>query len=140
MRARAGARLKVALLGRLSLAGIERRQRADRLRAQLQLGIAAGEIVRKTSSWSEPPGTVAPCRRIGTIEQGPSAFASGRLPRFQNQEIGVAELVAAVPERHLRPHGGAEMIDRRKFDPGRAERQRRVGMVMADRRASGRAW
>jgi len=35
-------------------------------------------MVRNTSSCSERPATVAPCRRISTIQCGPSARASDR--------------------------------------------------------------
>ena len=46
---------------------------------------------------------------------------------------GVAEIVAAIPERHMRAHGGAEMVDRLQLGAGNAIGKDRRSMVMTDR-------
>src|SRR6202012_2526211 len=47
-------------------------------------------------------------------------------------EIGIAEIVAAVPERYVLAHHRAHVEDRLERDAGDAKRQHRRGMMMAD--------
>ena len=56
------------------------------------------------------------------------------LLRLDHQHIGVAELVALVPERHGLPTGGAEVEHGHDGNAGDAERHHGRRMVMAHRR------
>src|ERR1039458_660264 len=133
-------------------------------------------MVRKVSSSSVLPATVAPCRRISTIQWDPSARASeapssglatirlvspnssrlsqtgalspvaehdpmgpkrtrqrGAFLRLGHDQAGLAEFVAAVPERRLLADGGAAMIDRLELGAGNAEWQDRRRVMVTHR-------
>src|SRR5258708_28721959 len=57
----------------------------------------------------------------------------GAFGRFHHQQIGVAEFIAAIPERRERPHGGAEMKHRHDRIAADAEWHHGWRMMMAHR-------
>src|ERR1039458_447553 len=57
----------------------------------------------------------------------------GAFLRLGHDQTGVAEFVAAVPERNLYAERGAEVIDRLELDAGNAKRQDRRRVMVTHR-------
>ena len=71
------------------------------MRLNLHRRVARGVVVRNVSSSSVVPETVAPCRRISTIQYGPSARAK------EAPSSGFATIILVSPNSSRLSQNGA---------------------------------
>src|SRR6202521_835683 len=123
---RDGTRPQIIGAGALALGSGQRFDMAERVRAQLLLGVAADidgaehELVQRGPS---DRGAVSAHQHdpVGSERARQGCAFLG----LDHQQIGVAEIVTLVPERRLWADGAAQVIDRKELGAGNAERQDR---------------
>src|SRR5215470_14541403 len=100
----------------------------------LQLSITAGEDSTEDHFLHGSPnhGRAVPSHQDHPMR---SKGARQRLSLFGscNDQIGVPEFIALIPERNQGAYRRAQMIDRLQRDAGNAERHDRTRMMVADR-------
>ena len=106
---------------------------AEPMRLDLHRGVARGvdgaerELVQRGADHRR----AMPAHQHDPIEAERARERSAFL-RFGYDQCGVAEVVAAVPERHRSAHGGTEVIDRLELHAGNAKRQDRRRVMVAN--------
>src|SRR5262245_53548268 len=127
-------RFQVAVPGLLGFALGERaRRHAGLLHVELKLGVAVAVDGAEHELGEVAPGDVdaVPTQQLQPV-RAERLRTGAALLRRDDEERGVAELVARIPERHLLADLRAHVIERKERRAGIAERQERLAVMMRD--------
>src|SRR5262249_34455241 len=132
-RSRHRVRLLMEPAGHVHFAWCKRADPAHELGVRLILGISAPVDAAKNelAEMAADDGCAVPAHQHHVVV-AERAGERGALLRRAHQEIGVAELVLAVPERNARTYHSTEMVDRNERLAGDAVGQHCGRVMMAD--------